>query len=210
MSRSDIEDIVKNGKSKKIILAVKEALEAGEEPIQLVNEMTDAMKIVGERFQNGEIQISDMFFSAQTMKKGVTYVTPLIRGEECEYIGKAIVGMAQGDLHDIGKGLVVTMLESVGVEVIDLGIDVSPEAFAETIRKNPDAKILAISSSLDTSIPEIKETIEFIENEGLRGNVKIIVGGASIDADAAKAVGADYYAATATLSAIIAKDVLLG
>ncbi len=209
MKKSLIEEIIENGKSKQIVPVVKEALDNGADPISLINTMTNAMKAVGENFQNGVIQIADMFSSAQAMKKGIKFVTPLIAGTNATCIGTAIVGMAKGDLHDIGKGLVVTMLESTGINVIDLGIDVSAETFAEAIRENPGAKILAVSSSMESSIFEIKATVDYLKKEKLRDNVKIIVGGAAVDLKTAEAVGADAYAATATLTAVLAKDFLL-
>lgn len=171
--------------------------------------MTEAMKTVGYNFQNGNIQISDMFSSAQTMKKGIKFVTQLIPGKSGEYIGTAVVGMAKGDLHDIGKGLVVTMLESVGIKVIDLGIDVSPDMFADAVRNNPDVKILAVSSSMESSVSEIKNTVDYLKKEKLRDRVKIIVGGAAVNLETVELTGADAYGATATLTAVLAKDYLL-
>ena len=171
--------------------------------------MTEAMKTVGYNFQNGSIQISDMFSSAQTMKKGIKFVTQFIPGKSGEYIGTAVVGMAKGDLHDIGKGLVVTMLESVGIKVIDLGIDVSPDMFADAVRNNPDVKILAVSSSMESSVTEIKNTVDYLKKEKLRDRVKIIVGGAAVNLETVELTGADAYGATATLTAVLAKDYLL-
>lgn len=209
MMSSLIEEIIEKGKSKQIVPVVKEALESGEDPVSLINTMTNAMKSVGENFQNGIIQISDMFSSAQAMKKGIKFVTPFISGAHDSYIGTAVVGMAKGDLHDIGKGLVVTMLESVGIKVVDLGIDTSPDTFAEALRENSDAKVLAISSSMESSVSEIKNTIDYLKKEKLRDKIKIIVGGAAVDLQTAEEVGADAYAATATLTAVLAKDFLL-
>ena len=209
MKKNIIEEIIEKGKSKQIISAVKEELENGTDPVSLINLMTEAMKTVGYNFQNGSIQISDMFSSAQTMKKGIKFVTQFIPGKSEEYIGTAVVGMAKGDLHDIGKGLVVTMLESVGIKVIDLGIDVSPDMFADAVRNNPDVKILAVSSSMESSVTEIKNTVDYLKKEKLRDRVKIIVGGAAVNLETVELTGADAYGATATLTAVLAKDYLL-
>ncbi len=209
MKKNIIEEIIEKGKSKQIISAVKEELENGTDPVSLINLMTEAMKTVGYNFQNGSIQISDMFSSAQTMKKGIKFVTQFIPGKSGEYIGTAVVGMAKGDLHDIGKGLVVTMLESVGIKVIDLGIDVSPDMFADAVRNNPDVKILAVSSSMESSVTEIKNTVDYLKKEKLRDRVKIIVGGAAVNLETVELTGADAYGATATLTAVLAKDYLL-
>lgn len=209
MKMNIIKEIIEKGKSKQIISAVKEELENGTDPVSLINLMTEAMKTVGYNFQNGNIQISDMFSSAQTMKKGIKFVTQLIPGKSGEYIGTAVVGMAKGDLHDIGKGLVVTMLESVGIKVIDLGIDVSPDMFADAVRNNTDVKILAVSSSMESSVSEIKNTVDYLKKEKLRDRVKIIVGGAAVNLETVELTGADAYGATATLTAVLAKDYLL-
>ena len=209
MKKNIIEEIIEKGKSKQIISAVKEELENGTDPVSLINLMTEAMKTVGYNFQNGSIQISDMFSSAQTMKKGIKFVTQFIPGKSGEYIGTAVVGMAKGDLHDNGKGLVVTMLESVGIKVIDLGIDVSPDMFADAVRNNPDVKILAVSSSMESSVTEIKNTVDYLKKEKLRDRVKIIVGGAAVNLETVELTGADAYGATATLTAVLAKDYLL-
>ena len=209
MKKNIIEEIIEKGKSKQIISAVKEELENGTDPVSLINLMTEAMKTVGYNFQNGSIQISDMFSSAQTMKKGIKFVTQFIPGKSGEYIGTAVVGMAKGDLHDIGKGLVVTMLESVGIKVIDLGIDVSPDMFADAVRNNPDVKILAVSSSMESSVTEIKNTVDYLKKEKLRDRVKIIVGGAAVNLETVELTGADAYGATATLTAVLANDYLL-
>ncbi len=209
MKMNFIEEIIEKGKSKQIISAVKEELENGTDPVSLINLMTEAMKTVGYNFQKGSIQISDMFSSAQTMKKGIKFVTQFIPGKSGEYIGTAVVGMAKGDLHDIGKGLVVTMLESVGIKVIDLGIDVSPDMFADAVRNNPDVKILAVSSSMESSVSEIKNTVDYLKKEKLRDRVKIIVGGAAVNLETVELTGADAYGATATLTAVLAKDYLL-
>jgi len=209
MKKNIIEEIIEKGKSKQIISAVKEELENGTDPVSLINLMTEAMKTVGYNFQNGSIQISDMFSSAQTMKKGIKFVTQFIPGKSGEYIGTAVVGMAKGDLHGIGKGLVVTMLESVGIKVIDLGIDVSPDMFADAVRNNPDVKILAVSSSMESSVTEIKNTVDYLKKEKLRDRVKIIVGGAAVNLETVELTGADAYGATATLTAVLAKDYLL-
>ena len=209
MKMNFIEEIIEKGKSKQIISAVKEELENGTDPVSLINLMPEAMKTVGYNFQKGSIHISDMFSSAQTMKKGIKFVTQFIPGKSGEYIGTAVVGMAKGDLHDIGKGLVVTMLESVGIKVIDLGIDVSPDMFADAVRNNPDVKILAVSSSMESSVSEIKNTVDYLKKEKLRDRVKIIVGGAAVNLETVELTGADAYGATATLTAVLAKDYLL-
>ena len=209
MDRKEIlENIIIRGKNKEVIKFLKEDISNGSSPEELIEIMIGAMQKVGDEFQDNTIQISDMFSSAMTMKKGITYVTPLIREEDAEEIGTAIVGMAAGDLHDIGKNLVILMMESIGFKVIDLGIDVSPATYAESIQKHPDCKIVTISATLDSTVPSIKKTIELLTKEGLRSKVKIIVGGTPITEEIAKTLGADAFAETAATAALIAKDLL--
>ncbi len=208
MYKASLEAIIQNGKNKEVINVIREALESGANPNELITIMTDAIEVVGNRFQAGEIVISDMLSSAMTMKKGIGFLTPLIRGEGVEYIGTAIVGMAEGDLHDIGKNLLSLMFESVGFKVIDLGIDVSPESFSDTLAKHPECKVLAISSTLVSTVSSIENTIALLEKKGQRKDVKIIVGGGSVNAEIAERIGADAYAPTTTGSAVIAKGFL--
>ena len=114
-----------------------------------------------------------MLSAAMTMKKGIGFLTPLIRGDGSEYIGTAIIGMAEGDLHDIGKNLLAIMFESVGFKVIDLGIDVSPEAFSDALAKHPECKILAISATLVSTVSAIENTIQMLESSGAITEAKI-------------------------------------
>lgn len=208
MYKADLEAIIQNGKNKEVINVIREALDGGANPNELITVMTDAIEVVGNRFQAGEIVISDMLAAAMTMKKGIGFLTPLIKGEGCEHIGTAIVGMAEGDLHDIGKNLLALMFESVGFKVIDLGIDVSPEAFSDALAAHPECKVLAISSTLMSTVSSIENTIALLEKKGQRNNVNIIVGGGSVNEEIAKRMGADAYAPTTTDSAIIAKSFL--
>ncbi len=208
MYKASLAAIIQNGKNKEVINVIREALDSGTDPNELITVMTDAIEVVGNRFQAGEIVISDMLSSAMTMKKGIGFLTPLIRGEGAEYIGTAIIGMAEGDLHDIGKNLLSLMFESVGFKVVDLGIDVSPEAFSDALTANPECKVLAISSTLVSTVSSIENTIALLEKKGQRNSVKIIVGGGSVNAEIAERIGADAYAPTTTGSAIIAKGFL--
>ncbi|NLL63519.1 MAG: cobalamin-binding protein [Ruminococcaceae bacterium] len=208
MKKEPLQLIIENGKNKEIIPAIVDALSKGASPVCLIDKMVESMIKVGEMFHSGKIQVSDMFSSAQTIKKGIAYLTPLIEGKDTTYIGEIVVGMAQGDLHDIGKGLLILMLESVGFKVHDLGIDVPPEIFVDAIKENENVQVVAISASLDSTVSNVKATIDLIEKEKLRDKVKIIVGGAAISAEIAKELGADAFGTTATLTAVIAKDLL--
>ncbi len=208
MYKANLETIIQNGKNKEVIGVIRDALDNGADANELITIMIEAIELVGDRFQAGEIVISDMLAAAMTMKKGITFLTPLIRGDGAEYIGTAIIGMAEGDLHDIGKNLLSIMFESVGFKVVDLGIDVSPEAFSDALIRNPECKVLAISSTLASTIPSIENTIALLKKKGQRDSVKIIVGGGSVNAEIAEKIGADAYAPTTTGSAVIAKNFL--
>jgi corrinoid protein of di/trimethylamine methyltransferase len=197
---------VEEGKSKIIAGLVEEALAEGVSAADILNEgMIAAMGIVGEKFKNNEIFVPEMLIAARAMKRGVEVLKPHLAATGVESIGKVIIGTVVGDLHDIGKNLVAMMIEGAGFEVIDLGVDVPPEKFVQTIKDNPDVTIVALSSLLTTTMPALKETIEAIEKAGVRGNVKIMVGGAPVTQAFADSIGADGYAPDAASAAELAK-----
>jgi corrinoid protein of di/trimethylamine methyltransferase len=201
----DIAALVEKGKSKEIGAAVQAALDAGEDPSKILNEgMIAAMGTVGEKFQKNEIFVPEMLVAARAMKKGVEVLKPHLSSGATTAMGKCIVGTVHGDLHDIGKNLVVLMIESAGFEVIDLGVDVSVDKFIETIKATPDVKIVGLSALLTTTMPALEETVKSIKASGLSG-FKIIIGGAPITQDFANKVGADGYAEDAAGAALLAK-----
>lgn len=208
-SMSKIEEVAKAvelGKAKIVAGLVQEALDEGVEASVLLNEgMIGAMSIVGEKFKNNEIFVPEMLIAARAMKQGVEVLKPLLANSGVESAGKVIIGTVAGDMHDIGKNLVSMMIEGAGFEVIDLGVDVAPDAFVDAIKANPDVSLLALSSLLTTTMPAIKETIDAIEAAGLRGNVKIMVGGAPVTQAFADEVGADGYSEDAASAAELAK-----
>jgi len=159
--------------------------------------MISAMNYVGDGFAEGKFFIPEMLLSAQTMEIGVAVLKPhLLKGTSATDSGKVLLGTVAGDLHDIGKNLVAIMLRGVGFEVFDLGINVSPETFVSSIQEH-DADILALSALLTTTMPKMKQTIDAVVEAGLRGKIKIIVGGAPVTHEFAKKIGADGYAETA-------------
>jgi len=201
----EIFQTVESGKSKVIEGLVGTALAEGDDPMRILNEgMIAAMDVVGEKFQKGEIFIPEMLLAAKTMKKGVEVLKPKLGGSGIGSQGKCIVGTVYGDLHDIGKNLVSLMIESAGFEVIDLGVDVPIDKFIQTIKENPDAKIVGLSCLLTTVMPALKETVQKIKGSGMTG-FKLIVGGAPITEEFAKQIGADGYAEDAASAAMLAK-----
>jgi methanogenic corrinoid protein MtbC1 len=206
MSKIDeITAAVEKGKSKEIVALVEAALAEGLDPVKILNEgMVGAMNTVGDRFQKSEIFVPEMLVAAKTMKKGVEVLKPKLAGGTVSSLGKCIIGTVQGDLHDIGKNLVALMIESSGFEIIDLGVDVSKEAFLAAIKENPDVKIVALSALLTTTMPSMQETAAAIKASGMSG-FKIMVGGAPITQEFADKIGADAYTTDAASAAQVAK-----
>ena len=189
----DIFDLTISGKVKQIVPVVQQALDEGNMATTVLDTMIEAMGVVGERFKNNEIFVPEMLISAKTMKKGVDVLKPHLAGSGSTSRGKIILGTVAGDLHDIGKNLVGLMYESAGFEVIDLGIDVPKEKFVETYLANPDAKIIALSALLTTTMPAMQEAVALLNEQDFRKNIKIMVGGAPVTQEFADEIGADAY-----------------
>ena len=170
--------------------------------------MIDAMSIVGERFTRNEIFVPEMLVTAKAMKKGVAVLKPYLAEGETGAMGKMVIGTVQGDLHDIGKNLVVMMIESAGFEVIDLGVDVPAETFVETVRENPDTKLVGLSALLTTTMPAMAEIVAELNKQDFRPNIKIMVGGAPITQEFADKIGADAYTEDAATAAVMAKKLV--
>ncbi|MEL4105882.1 corrinoid protein [Oscillospiraceae bacterium WX1] len=205
----DIANTVETGKSKLIEDLVSQALAAGENPNDILNEgMIGAMSIVGAKFQANEIFVPEMLAAAKTMKKGVDVLRPHLSGETGATHGKYIIGTVAGFLHDIGKNLVALMIESAGFEVIDLGVDVAPEKFVEAIKANPDCKVVGASALLTTTMESLRNTVKVMIDAGCKNQVKIMVGGAPITQAFADEIGADAYTLDAGSAAAKAVELL--
>ena len=203
----EVYDLVEKGKAKVVGAAVQEALDAGCDPNEILNEgMIKAMDTVGEKFKNGEIFVPEMLVAARAMKKGVEVLKPHLATGAAGAAGKAIIGTVAGDLHDIGKNLVCMMMESAGFEVIDLGVDVTKEKFVEAYEANPDTKIIGCSALLTTTMPALKETVALLNEAPFRSKVKVMVGGAPITQEFADEIGADAYTEDAASCAKRAKE----
>ena len=201
--------LVEKGKAKVIANAVQEALDAGCDPTEILNDgMIKAMDAVGEKFKNGEIFVPEMLVAARAMKKGVEVLKPHLATGAAGAAGKVIIGTVAGDLHDIGKNLVSMMLESAGFEVIDLGVDVPKEKFVEAYEANPDTKIICCSALLTTTMPALKSTVEALNSEDFRSHIKVMVGGAPITQEFADEIGADAYTPDAASAAQKAKELV--
>ena len=204
----DVADLVIAGRAKKVPDAVQSALDEGVEAKDLLNTMIDAMSVVGERFSRNEIFVPEMLVSAKAMKKGVEVLKPLLSDGGVGSMGKMIMGTVAGDLHDIGKNLVIMMIESAGFEVIDLGVDVPHDRFVEAVRENPDTKIVGLSALLTTTMPAMEETVALLNKQDFRPNIKVMVGGAPITQEFADRIGADAYTEDAASAAIMAKKLV--
>ena len=208
MKIDEVKAMVIKGKSKLVPSLVQEAIDEGNTAVDILNTMIDAMGVVGEKFKNNEIFVPEMLVAAKAMKKGVEVLKPLLGGGSTSVAGKFIIGSVAGDLHDIGKNLVAMMIESAGFEVIDLGVDVSIDKFIQTIRENPDVKIVGLSALLTTTMPSLRDTVAALNKEDFRKNIKIMVGGAPITQEFADEIGADAYTPDAASAAQKAKELV--
>lgn len=154
--------------------------------------MIAAMDVVGQMFTESRIFVPEMLVSAMTMKKGLGFVKPLLKGKESGSKGTIMMCTVRGDIHDIGKNLVIMMLEGAGFDVIDLGVDLDVEKLIDQVeRVHP--QILGLSALLTTTMPEMKKVIEVLKEKGLRAELKVMIGGAPVDSVFAKEIGADGY-----------------
>ncbi|MBO6189140.1 MAG: methyltransferase cognate corrinoid protein [Prevotella sp.] len=196
------------GKSDDCATATHQALEAGQQPQDIINnEMIRAMGEVGQRFQNGKAFVPQLLMAGRAMKAGLEVLKPLMAGQQVTSLGKVLIGTVKGDLHDIGKNLVASMLEGCGFEVVNIGIDVSADTFIEAVKKHqPD--ILAMSALLTTTMGYMKEVIDALESAGIRHRVKVMVGGAPVTQGFADEIGADGYSDNANSAVTVAKQLL--
>jgi 5-methyltetrahydrofolate--homocysteine methyltransferase len=165
------------------------------------------MERIGVRFRNCEIYIPEVLIAARAMHAGLAVLKPILSKSSTAMTGKVVIGTVKGDLHDIGKNLVAMMLEGGGFEVTDLGIDVSPEKFVESLKQS-QAQIVGMSALLTTTMGQMKATIQALETAGLRNKVKVLVGGAPVTERFAKEVGADGYAPDAASAVDLVKSLL--
>ena len=199
---------VECGKTASVISLLEDGMRDGISAFDLLHGgMIRGMTDLGIKFKNHQVFVPDVLVAARALKKGSEFLKPALIDEDVKPIGKAIVATVAGDLHDIGKNLVCMMLEGVGFKVIDLGVDVSGETILEEIVKQ-EADILALSALLNTTLNQLANTIMVIEAAGLRGHIRIMVGGAPVDAEFALKIGADAYADNAILAADAAKTLL--
>ena len=198
-------DAIVDGKAQLAKSLVEEELGAGADPMALVSEtMIPAMDEVGKLFQEEEFFVPELLLSGRAMKAAMEPLRPLLAAAGAKPAGVVIAGTVKGDLHDIGKNLVVSMLEGAGFKVVDLGSDVTPQQFVEAIREH-QPHILCLSALLTVTMTAMKTTIDAIEEAGLRQRVKVLVGGAPLSARYAAEIGADGYGASASDAVALAR-----
>jgi len=193
------------GDPEKVKAETASLLEAGVPPKDIIEKgLIPAMDVVGEKFQEGEVFIPDILFSARAMSEALATLRPLLSEEETAASGRVVLGTVKGDVHDIGKKLVGMMLEGAGFEVTDLGTDVAPSAFVEAVKeKRPH--IVGMSALLTTTMVQMKNTIDALAESGLRDDVKVMIGGAAVSEEYAKQIGADAHGSDATVAVELAR-----
>ena len=189
----EISEALISGDIENVKVLTRKALDAGSAPGEILRKgLLPGMDVVGQRFKVGDMFIPEVLKSAKCMHGAMDLLRPLLTQSDQDGAGKVVIGTVQGDVHDIGKNLVRMMLEGSGFKVVDLGIDVKPEAFIEAVKEHqPD--IMGMSALLTTTMPKMEETIKAIEEVGLRSQVKIMAGGAPVTQKFIDEIGADSY-----------------
>ena len=192
---------LQNGKTKDIKVLVPKALEEGIPAKDILNDgLLAGMSVVGVRFKNNEIFVPEVLIAARAMKAGAEILKPPHVAGDVKPVGKVVLGTVRGDFHDIGKNLVKMMMEGNGLEVIDLGVDVAPEVYVSAAKEH-GANIIACSALLTTTMAEMKNVVDLCVAEGIRENVKIMIGGAPITDEYCREIGADAYTSDAATAA---------
>ena len=203
---TDISENLQRGKAKVVKELVQQAIDAGIPAQQILEEgLLSGMNVVGEKFKANEVFVPEVLVAARAMNMGTALLKPLLAESGVKATGKVCIGTVKGDLHDIGKNLVKMMMEGKGLEVIDLGVDVSPEQFVDTA-KNEGCQIICCSALLTTTMPALKETVALLNEAPFRSKVKVMVGGAPITQEFADEIGADAYTEDAASCAKRAKE----
>lgn len=205
---SKLYEAILTGDSKSAVAITKEALAAGADPLEIVTgHMVPAMDEAGRRFECEDYFVPELLLAARAMKGALELIRPLLAERGTEPAGRVIIGTVKGDLHDIGKNLVSSMLEGGGFDVLDLGADVSPEKFVQAVReRKPD--LVCLSALLTVTMPSMKITIQALKDAGLRDCVRVVVGGAPVTEQWAQEIGADAYGANAASAVPLARKLL--
>lgn len=204
----DLAQALANLEEKQVYEIIDRNIVEGVNPLDMIKECNDGMIRVGELFSEGKYFISQLIYSAEILKQVMKKLEPLLAGIQTRGPagGKVVIGTVKGDIHDIGKNIVITLLKGSGFDVIDLGVDVPPEKFVQTVKES-GAKVLGLSALLNFTYPMMKEVVEAVKSAGLRDQVKIIVGGTPVNEQVREYAGADYYAKDAVAGVNMCKEI---
>jgi corrinoid protein of di/trimethylamine methyltransferase len=203
-------DAILKGDAKAAVTVTRDALAENIDPMHLITTfMVPAMDEAGRRFECQEYFVPELLLTSRAMKSAMELLRPLLEASGAKPTGRVVIGTVKGDLHDIGKNLVASMLQGGGFEVIDLGADVAPARFVQAVREH-SAQIVCLSALLTVTMTVMKTTIEELRNAGLRKQVKVMVGGAPLTQQYAQEIGADGYGETAISAVTLARQMVAG
>ena len=190
---AEIASNLRNGDDQRVTLLTQQAIDEGIPAEEILdNGLMSGMQVVGELFRDHEIFLPEVLLAARAMTRGVDLLKPLLAGGDVPTVGTVVIGTARGDVHDIGKNLVGIMLEGAGFEIVDLGTDVTPERFVDTAVES-GAAVIGISALLTTTMSSMRDVVALLRERGLKGEIRVIVGGAPVSKDFADEIGADAY-----------------
>lgn len=199
-----ISELLQKGNMPEVVRLCQEEVDAGSPASEILESLLSGMSVIGGKFKRNEVFVPEVLIAARAMNGGLDVIKPLLAAEGVESVGKVVIGTVKGDLHDIGKNLVAMMLTGAGLEVIDLGVDVSSDKYIAAIEEH-DADIICMSALLTTTMTYMKTVVDALEEKGVRDKVKIMVGGAPVTDDFAAEIGADKYTPDAATAAEVAK-----
>ena len=206
---AEISELLQKGKAKNVKALVQQALDENMDPKEILNDgLLAGMMTIGAKFKNNEVFVPEVLVAARAMNARLTVLEPKLVEIGNEPVGKAVIGTVQGDLHDIGKNLVVMMLKGAGFEIHDLGVDVAPDAFIDKAEE-VDADVICMSALLTTTMPRMQDCVDRLKERGLRDKYIVMIGGAPVNDSFAEQIGADYYTPDAASAAETAKEAVL-
>jgi len=204
----ELADLLADLKEDEVLRVVKERVEAGDDPLEVLEACRKGMSIVGERFEKGEYFLSEMVYASEIFKRVMEIVRPRLKKKaQLRSLGRVVIGTVEGDIHDIGKNIVAALLEAEGFEVVDLGVDVPAEKFIDAIKKQV-VEVVGMSGLLTPAIESMKKTVDVIKDAGLRSKVKIIIGGGRVNESVKEYVGADAWANNASVGVRLCKELV--
>jgi 5-methyltetrahydrofolate--homocysteine methyltransferase len=203
---NQISESLQKGDDKRVAELTQRAIDAGVAAATILNDgLLAGMDVIGQKFGANEIFLPEVLLSARAMNAGMDLIKPLLIADDVPSLGKVVIGTVKGDLHDIGKNLVGIMLKGAGFDVIDLGADVAADKFVD-VAEAENASVVGLSALLTTTMSGMKDVVELVKSKGLKGKVKVIVGGAPVSQEFADSIGADAYGYDAANAVTIVKS----